>query len=95
MTQLTLTLSDVKRAWITSAKPVVLTYAATHGSFTSDDVRPLLPEPDEVNWIGCLFAQLRNTGFLHRLRYQTSTRREANGRPIAVWSAIPPTKDNI
>lgn len=87
MADLKLDLSRVKRGWIDAAVPVVRTYALTHGSFTMDDVRPLLPEPEHGNWYGCLAARLKNEGVLERDGYQPSTRPETNGRVIARWRA--------
>lgn len=85
MTQLALPLTSLRRSWITQAKPVVVNYAATHGAFTSDDVRPLLTEPEEPNWVGAVFAGLKSEGHIERVGYQTSTRPERNGSVLAVW----------
>lgn len=85
MTQLALHLSTVKRDWVESAKPVILAYAETHGVFTSDDTRALLPEPEQPNWTGIAYAALSSAGRIERDGYQPSTRPEANGRVIARW----------
>lgn len=82
-----LPLSTLKRAWLDSAAPVVLAYAATVESFTSDNLRGVVEtEPDCPAWWGCLMARLVNAGKVIEVGRQTSTRPSANGRKISAWT---------
>ena len=80
-----LELSELKRSWCDCASPIVEQYAATHGAFTMDDVRPLLPEPEHANWYGILLSIARRRGIIERVGYQASTRAERNGGVVCVW----------
>lgn len=90
MTQLCLNLSELKREWIETASPIVLSTMRGR-EFTSDDLHEVLTEPAHVNWFGVLIARLANKGLVERTGYRPSQRREANGRIVSCWTVKPTT----
>ena len=88
MTPHQLELSSVKRDWIEEATETFLAFRHSLRDFTTDDIRPLLPEPENVNWVGILMAKLKNKGLVRRVSARPSERPEANGRLVSVWEAV-------
>jgi hypothetical protein len=81
-----LELAPLRRDWIESVTPRVLLLVGSLEEFTSDDLHPILGEPAMTpNHWGILMARLKNTGRIVKCGYRPSTRKSANGRPIAVW----------
>lgn len=88
MSEHQLELTTLKRSWIEESKPVVIAFALKTVTFTADDLHKILPAPAQVNWFGVLLAKLKTEGYVMRLGYQTSKRREANGRVVSVWRGL-------
>lgn len=84
---LQLELSALKRAWIDDVSPRVATMLPSLGTFTADDLRDKIPAPPQPNWIGCLFARLRNTGLIQEAGRVRPKRAERNGAKISAWRA--------
>jgi hypothetical protein len=66
--------------------PVVIE-AMRGREFTSDDLRGVVEQPDNVNLYGVLFAKLRP--MLERTGYRPSARPERNGGVVRIWKLKP------
>jgi len=78
----------LQRDWCEKATPVLLQVARTFESFTADDLRDFrsVPQPPHNNWWGVLMARMKALGLIRRVGYRASTRPEANGRVVALWT---------
>lgn len=83
-----LELKAIKRAWVDDAAAKLANMIHKLGRFSSDDLHPLLPEPQHPNWFGILFAAMKNKGLIRRVDAIASKRPESNGRLISVWEAV-------
>ena len=81
---MTTQLSLLDRSWCNINSALLLTHMAGM-EFTTDDAHKVLPQPENPNLIGVLFASLRCSGKIERTGYRPSARPEANGRVVAVW----------
>ena len=81
---MTTQLDLLKRAWIENSVPFIAGQNPGH-TFTSDHLHGLLDAPAHQNWWGVLMAVCKKRGLVERVGYQTSQRREANGRSIVIW----------
>lgn len=84
---MTCQLSLLQRDWCERTASAISGAFAPGETFTSDMVREkhLVEEPEHGNWWGVALARLKNMGRIERIGYVTSTREEANGRPVALW----------
>ena len=82
-----LELRDLRRPWAEEALPTLAAMLPQLGQFTADDLHGKLPEPQHSNWYGVLMACARNAGIIRRVGDRVSSRKEANGRRVAVWEA--------
>ena len=82
-----LELSDLRRPWVDEALPRLAAMLPTLGQFTADDLHGRFPEPQHCNWYGVLVASARRARLIKRVGDKISSRKEANGRRVAVWEA--------
>ncbi len=83
MTQLALPLSDLRREWIDTAGKIII--SSPLAQFTADDLRSLVGDPPQPNWLGALMARLVNEGLAEEIGRVKSNRREANGRKVGLY----------
>lgn len=80
---------DLSRQWIDDAEVDVIDWICFTGrkQFTSDDIRQVVGQPPQPNWMGSLIAKLRADGYIKPANCAPvrSTRHQANGRKVAVW----------
>lgn len=81
---MTVQLELLKRSWCEECEPIVAS-SMKGRDFTTDDLHPILPKPDHVNWFGVLLAIMKRKGKAARITYRASARPEANGRVVGVW----------
>jgi hypothetical protein len=81
-----------RRSLIVEAKRVALQLALEHHRISVDDVRPLITIPPGITgkYLGAVFRDLKDAGFLRSLGYQASSRKEAHARPIVCWELVSP-----
>ncbi len=77
----------LQRDWCERMEGIVL-LTMRGRTFTSDDLHGVLDTPEHPNWWGVLLARMKNKGLVQRIGYQPSTRKAANGRPIALWGML-------
>lgn len=80
----TIQLDLLERDYVTRNLPILLS-AMKGREFTADDIHGVVNPPQNVNWYGVLMSQARK--HLTKVGYRPSTRKEANGRVVAVWRA--------
>ena len=88
---MTTQLDLLKRDWCERAEIAVMQHCrAVNPIITTDAIRDygLVDEPEHPNWWGVLLARMKNKRLIERIGYQPSRRKEANGRPIALWRAV-------
>lgn len=85
-------LSANRRLLILEAKRVALKLALERHRISVDDVRPLITIPPGITgkYLGAVFRDLKDAGFLRSLGYQASCRKEAHARPIVCWELVNP-----
>ena len=71
--------------WREIAIGVIAQFAELGRPFTSDEVRPLLPEPHHPNALGGAFTTARAAGLIIRTGHTTSHTRSRNHGTQAVW----------
>jgi hypothetical protein len=89
MSAIQLELTTLRRDWIEESFPLVVQALQDKRTFTSDDLYNWnLGKPECVNWYGALMAKLSKSKIIRKIGYQTSTRKQANGRVVAVWERV-------
>ena len=83
-----LELSELQRDWVADAAMAFPGFFTRSQRFTTDDLHPLLPKPENHNWFGVLMAKLKNQGRIKRVSAVASTRPEANGRLLSLWEVV-------
>lgn len=82
-----LELSDLRLPWVDEALPRLAAMLPMLGQFTSDDLHGKLPKPQHGNWYGVLVASASRARLIKRVGDKVSSRKEANGRRVALWEA--------
>ncbi len=79
----------MRRAWIDDALDLLSrTVLARGNEITAETIRKHLKPPPHENWIGCLFAKMKNTGRIREIGRVKSTRPERNKAKITLWEVI-------
>lgn len=86
---------DPRADWMRDAdyaiSSLVTAYHRTGKTFTADDLRAIVGQPDDIHWPGAAFKlaharrEIAPTG-----QYVRSTRRARKGSILAVWKAATP-----
>lgn len=81
--------------WAHHADKAVIELAGTGKTFTTDDVRRLMPEglaPAHPNAWGGLLSAWRTRGLIKAVGYATTTRASRHGAPQRLWTGTTPTQ---
>jgi hypothetical protein len=81
---MTTQLSLLDSKWLDCAVSVVLERMKGR-VFTSDDLHPILPEPEQRNHYGALFTKMSKQGQIEQVGYTKATRPEAGGHVVRMW----------
>lgn len=85
-------LEDAKHAWLIDAEHAIAALVARNirnplRTFTADDVRSHIGNPEHPNWWGIAFAQAKRRGEIESVSSETARARSRNGGSLKVWRA--------
>lgn len=86
---------DPRADWMRDAEhaisALVTGYHRTGQTFTADDLRGIVGQPDDIHWPGTAFKVAHARGEIEPTgQYVRSTRRARKGSILAVWKAATP-----
>jgi len=85
---------DPKRDWMydahTAIDALVVRYQRTGQTFTAEDLRRMIGEPEHCNWIGIAFRAAHNRGAITQEGFTLSHTKSRRGGVIRVWKAAQP-----
>jgi hypothetical protein len=81
-------LEQDKDAWLEDAIATIIGIAAKQETFTADDLRKHMREPDDSHWPGSAFSKARNLGYIEGVdgRYVKSTTPSRNHSALKLWT---------
>lgn len=81
-------LEQDKDAWLEDAIATIIGLAENQPTFTADDLRREMREPDDSHWPGSAFSKARNLGYIEGVdgRYVKSTTPSRNHSALKLWT---------
>lgn len=83
--------TDPRADWMEDAHTAISALAArsirTGQTFTADDLRKMIGEPDHHNWIGASFQAAYKRGEIDQVGFTLSRSKSRRGGVIRVWRA--------
>lgn len=77
-----------KDVWLEDAVATIIGIAEKQETFTADDLRREMREPDDSHWPGTAFTKARSLGYIEGVdgRYVTSTTPSRNHSALKLWT---------
>ncbi|AXH44417.1 hypothetical protein PP356_gp37 [Arthrobacter phage MargaretKali] len=81
-------LEQSKEAWLEDAVATIVGLAEKQETFTADDLRKHMAEPDDSHWPGTAFMRARNLGLIEGVDglYVKSTTPSRNRSALKLWT---------
>ena len=81
-------LEQDKESWLEDAVATIVGLAEAQPTFTADDLRREMREPDDSHWPGTAFMRARNLGLVEGVngRYVQSTTPSRNRSALKLWT---------
>lgn len=83
-----LALEQCKDAWLEDAVATIVGLAESQPTFTADDLRREMREPDDSHWPGTAFTKARSLGYIEGVdgRYVKSVTPSRNHSALKLWT---------